>query len=103
MGDRVFNVCSCCMQESGHVDENAERSSNVSKEIKDASRNPSSKYSMAKLSPVSKSVKINRLKKESKVNRDKVKKMFANFAHKLTLRAYNNLSYVKTEVSIRSF
>ncbi len=74
MGDRVFNVCSSCKQKYGRVDENAKRSSNVSK-FKDARRNPSSKYSMAKLSPVSKSVKIYRLKKENKVNRDKVKKL----------------------------
>lgn len=75
MGDRVFNVCSKCKHESRYLAENAERISKVDRVSREARTHPSSKYPIAKLSPNDQSIKVERLKKELKLNRDKVEKL----------------------------
>ena len=75
LGDNLYNVCSNCKQEGSRALQNAERSLNVDETVKDARRSPSSNYPMAKLSPSSQSEKVKRLKKENKINHDKLQKL----------------------------
>ena len=78
VGHDLNNVCLSCKQEAHRTTVNAKRAILISDEEKDARRNPTSKYPLSKLSPCSRSIKIERLKKERFDFQHKLKELVDN-------------------------
>ena len=73
VGHEMHNVCHECKVEAQRTVQNASRHVLLSPEEKEARMNPSSNFPVCKLSPVSLTEKIRRLKKERRALSEKVK------------------------------